>query len=522
MEKEKNGVSIICSSQNDFATYREHVLKMCGVSNVEFLGYTNKGEFGLSEIYNKGLKEAKNDIIIFIHHDLILEPGFGKKVLTHFRKTDYGILGLAGTTHIGDSGQWWADSTKMVGIVKHQQIVDNPQYTPQNGEPEKVKRTWESRYSNNFGKEIIKTVMIDGLFMAVDRTKIKVNFNEELKWHFYDMYFSFYNHLDGVKVGVIFDVKVTHLSIGQTNEEWEENRKTFAEAFKKELPYNITPEIKYDDKPVKIKSEPKVSIIIPTKGKLDLLFQAIDSIYDKSAYNNMEILIADTGSSNEEKADIEDYILNYQVLSDRVYDIKLIEYDYYNFGKINNDVVRNHVSADSELLLFCNNDIKLLNDVISLMVKEYLSNKNVGTIGARLHFEDGSIQHSGVVLMSPDGKELKITHYGLKSYYSYHNYKGDILGNTGALMMTSKRLFNEIGGYNEEYTECFEDVEYNIECILRGRKNIFLGNAVAHHYESQTRNDDPKQLERIMDDWDNRLIHKIKANQDIIKYVNKF
>jgi len=497
-------ITVVYCTREHNQKYYNHVSKQVGVAQAEIIEDINDG-VGLPIRYNKYLKDAKYDNIIFIHDDLVLPKNFGKNVLRHFRNSDYGILGLAGTTDLPESGRWWEDPTKMVGIVNHQHEG----------------KTWESKYSNNFGKDIIETVMVDGLFIAVDRRKLKEDFNENVKWHFYDMYFTFNNHLKGVKIGVIFDVRVTHLSIGQTDDEWETNRIKFSEDLKSKLPYHITPDIKYEDKPVKLKNEPLVSVIIPTKGKLNLLFQTIDSIYEKSSYSNLEILIADTGSSDEEKKSILGYITKF---GDDIQPskIKFIQYDYYNFAKINNDVVRNHVSEDSELLLFCNNDIKLINDVISRMVKEKQKSKNVGTIGCRLHFDDNSVQHSGVILVSKDGKRLDITHHGLRGYHQYYDYKGDILGNTAALMMTEKSLFNRIGGFNEEYIECFEDVEYNVKCIQNGRKNIFLGNAVAYHFESQTRNEDDGNLSRLQEDWLKRLHPLITGDQKILTYLNKF
>ena len=118
---------------------------------------------------------------------------------------------------MSENGQWWKDPTKMVGIVKHSH----------NG------RTWESKYSASFGKEILETVVVDGLFFVVNKNRIKTNFSEDIKgFHFYEIDFTFNNHLNGVKVGVVFDVRLTHKSIGQTNEEWEKNRIDFVEKYK--------------------------------------------------------------------------------------------------------------------------------------------------------------------------------------------------------------------------------------------------------------------------------------------------
>jgi GT2 family glycosyltransferase len=150
----------------------------------------------------------------------------------------------------------------------------------------------------------------------------------------------------------------------------------------------------------------------------------------------------------------------------------------------------------------------------------YIKNKKtVGTIGCRLHYEDNTVQHSGVVMFLHQNRQVGITHYGLRSYYTYHNYlKRDIFGNTAAFMMMSKDLFNEIGGFNTEYRECFEDVELNVECINRNKDNMFVGEAVCYHYESQTRNKSEDKLKRESEDYTNRIIPFILNSKKTYNY----
>jgi hypothetical protein len=111
----------------------------------------------------------------------------------------------------------------MRGIVNHQ----------------KDGKTWQSKYSKDYGK-ISNVALVDGLFIAIDRNRIKHNFDEEFGgFHFYDISFTTPNYLDGVKVGVTYDVRVTHLSIGVTTPSWEENKKLYTEKYKDKLPYML-------------------------------------------------------------------------------------------------------------------------------------------------------------------------------------------------------------------------------------------------------------------------------------------
>jgi GT2 family glycosyltransferase len=492
-------ISIVFSTRTDNSEYQKHIQDSIGVKGCEIIQIVNNGQYSLTEAYNMGLKQSSNDIVAFIHDDLILPKNWGFKMLEHFKYSDFGILGVAGTTDLPKSGKWWEDKTKMVGIVKHQHEG----------------KTWESKYSNDFGKEIIETIIVDGLFFVVDKTKITKTFNEDVKgFHFYDIDFTFNNHINGVKVGVVFDVRVVHKSIGQTNQQWEENRKQFSEIYKNNLPTNLKVGLRCDKTPTgPLKRYPKVSVIIPTKGNVNLLTNCVDSIFEKDGYKNMEVLIADTGSSDEEKNQI-------KLLTSKYDEVRLIEYDYYTFAKINNDVVRNHVSDNTELLLFCNNDIQLVNDAITRMVDFYLRNKMVGTVGARLYFGDNSIQHSGVNLFFGQDRRIHVSHTGLRSYYTYHKGNKEVFGNTAAFLMIGKYLFDMIGGFNENYIECFEDVELNIECINRNLKNYLVSDAVCYHYESQTRNLNPDKNKRLIQDYTDRLLPKILNSQKTYKYFD--
>ena len=212
---------------NDFI---EVIKKTSGVSNPEIIPVENNGQLSLTEVYNKILNDSKNDIVILCHDDIYFDSkNWGQKILKHFKRNpDYGVLGLAGTTHMPKSAKWWEDFSKMKGIVNH----------------EHEGKKWESKYSSSLGNQIDDVVLVDGLFIVINKNKIKQPFNKEIKgFHFYDVDFSFRNFIDDVKIGVMYDVRVTHKSIGQTNEQWEKNREVFAEKYKEVLPVKIKKDV---------------------------------------------------------------------------------------------------------------------------------------------------------------------------------------------------------------------------------------------------------------------------------------
>ena len=485
-------ITIVCSSIKPDKNFSEKLIKNSGIKpkDIEFLHYKNDGEYGLTELYNKALGEAVNDHIIFLHDDVLLGKNWAKKTLKHLTDTDYGIIGVAGSWEMPENGKWWTNPGTMMGQVWHKQ-----------GD-----KKWLSKYCGDLKNNISEAVVVDGVYFAVDRTKLSVNFNEEYSgFHFYDVAFSYENHIKGTKVGVIHNIQITHLSVGATNNEWEKHREYFSEANKETLPTVsdfkiINPEIKRN-----FKASYKVGVVILHKDKNDLLFQCIESFQTKSTYDNYKIYIGDTGSSEDKLTEIRDKYGD-------VDNIELINIGDYHFAKNNNDMVKDYVDADTNLILFCNNDIELVNDALTEMLNTYHTNKRtVGTIGARLHYGDKTIQHAGIALFVNKQSQLFITHAGLRSRYSYEGKETTVIGNTGGFLLVARNLFDKVSGFNEEYTECFEDVELNCELIRIGKQNITNGNAVCYHYESQTRNDSDEKTKR-----QGKVFNEI-----LLPYINK-
>lgn len=217
-------ISVIFSTRSDNQKHIKHIEETAGIhKGLEVIQYINNGEYSLTELYNKGLQESKNNIVIFCHDDIIFDTkNWGKKLLKVIDKNpDYGIIGIAGSRELPSSGKWWENPLHMYGQVFHQQGNNR----------------WLSKYSPKKPLFLDNVVIVDGLFFVVKKDQIKERFDESVKgFHFYDVDFSFRNYIAGVKVGITSDIDVTHLSIGETNQQWEENRKEFAEKYKDKLP----------------------------------------------------------------------------------------------------------------------------------------------------------------------------------------------------------------------------------------------------------------------------------------------
>ena len=226
MSKYNTPVSVVISTRKINDTYLKHVEKMFSHPKTEINIYENDGVSTLAEIYNIGLEESKNDIIVFMHDDLILEtPNITPKVVKLFEENpEYGIIGLAGTDNLM-SGMWWQDRESMYGVVGHEH---------------EGKRHVNHYSKQSFGDKPKEVVIVDGLFMMIHRGRIKHKFNEEFKgFHFYDLPICVDNHLDGVKIGVTTKIMVTHKSIGMTNKQWEKNKLFFEAIYEKLFPLRV-------------------------------------------------------------------------------------------------------------------------------------------------------------------------------------------------------------------------------------------------------------------------------------------
>jgi hypothetical protein len=223
MSKNNELVSVVISTKKIDDTYVKHVEKAFSHPKTEILFYENDGISSLTEIYNKGLKDAKNDIVVFMHDDLILETAnMTPKIVKLFEKhPEYGIIGVAGTDKLS-SGMWWQNRENMFGVVGH--IHEGKRHV--------------NHYSKAVFNDVLKDVVIvDGLWFAVRKSQIKKQFNEQFGgFHFYDISFCVENVLEGVKIGLTTKFGVTHKSIGMTNKQWEKNKLFFEALYEKYLP----------------------------------------------------------------------------------------------------------------------------------------------------------------------------------------------------------------------------------------------------------------------------------------------
>jgi len=231
-------------------------------------------------------------------------------------------------------------------------------------------------------------------------------------------------------------------------------------------PYGGYYRLRYD-----IEGEPKVSIIIPTRDRLDLLKTCIDSIRQHTTYRNYEIIVVDNDSVEQATFD---YLKSFGGRS-------IQHPGEFNFSKIINHGAEN---ADGEYLLLLNNDTEVITpDWIEAML-EHAQRPEVGAVGARLLFPDGKAQHEGVIVGPGNGLAGNID---FENYFGIGRCIHNPSAVTAACMMTRTEVFKGLGGFEEDLVVAYNDVDYCLRASDKGFLIVFTPYAVLKHYEAATR-----------------------------------
>lgn len=235
--------------------------------------------------------------------------------------------------------------------------------------------------------------------------------------------------------------------------------------------------IKYE-----IQGNPLVSIVIPNKDHIGDLQRCIVSILEKSTYDNYEIIVVENNSVTDE---IFEYYRKIQSRSN----IRVITYEGdFNYSRINNLGV---AEAKGEYILLLNNDTRVITlDWIEELLM-YAQRQDVGAVGAKLYYEDNTIQHAGVVLALGQHRTAGHSHYRVSSnnlgYMGRLCYAQNVMAVTGACLMMKKTLFVKLGGLDENFAVSLNDVDLCVRAWKAGYVNVFTPFAELYHYESVSR-----------------------------------
>ncbi len=239
-------------------------------------------------------------------------------------------------------------------------------------------------------------------------------------------------------------------------------------------------QIKYE-----ILGNPKVSIVIPNKDHLEDLSRCITSILERSTYDDLEIIVVENNSATEE---IFDY---YKKIQENPA-VRVITYKgEFNYSRINNLGVS---EASGEYVLLLNNDTQVITPDWIEELLMYAQREDVGAVGAKLYYEDRTIQHAGVVLGLGAHRTAGHSHYRVASqnlgYMGRLCYAQNVMAVTGACLMMRKALFEKLGGLDEAFAVSLNDVDLCVRAWKAGYVNVFTPFAELYHYESASRGSD--------------------------------
>jgi O-antigen biosynthesis protein len=228
----------------------------------------------------------------------------------------------------------------------------------------------------------------------------------------------------------------------------------------------------------------KVSIIIPTRGVSDFLRNCLSSIFRLTDYPNYEIILVNNG-------EISGQDLLFLSQMEKNHPIRRIDnFAPFNYSAANNLGAK---AASGDLLLFLNNDTQILDPDWLSELAMWAEREEIGVVGAKLLYLEGTIQHAGVILgltgfaghIFSGQPENQWSIFGLAEWYR------DVLAVTGACLMVRRDVFIKAGFFNEEFKLCGSDVAFCLRVHELGYRVMIDPFARIRHLESVSRRQTP-------------------------------
>jgi O-antigen biosynthesis protein len=270
---------------------------------------------------------------------------------------------------------------------------------------------------------------------------------------------------------------------------------------------------------------PGVSIIVPTRDKLEILRPCVESVLDLTTYRPFELIIADNGSADQ---DTLDYLFK---VSKRA-KVRVIPYDRpYNYSAINNFAVS---EATHPFICLLNNDTEVLAGDWLTELMRYAVQPDVGAAGAKLLYDDGSIQHAGVVIgiCEAAGHAHRFERANEPGYFAQTHLAHVVSAVTAACLVVEKSKFLSVGGFDaEDLAIAYNDVDLCLKLERAGWRNMYVPHATLLHHESKSRGQDfsPKNIDRykrelstLQKRWGTVTYEDPRHNRNLDRYSETF
>ena len=230
--------------------------------------------------------------------------------------------------------------------------------------------------------------------------------------------------------------------------------------------------------------KPMVSLIVLTRNRVALLSNCIHGLLEKTSYKNVEIIIVDNGS--EETA-----TLSFLDSINKKEHVKVLRHPpKFNFSELNNLAVKH---ASGEYICLINNDISIIEPHWLDEMMGHIIRDQVGVVGAKLLYENDTIQHAGVTvgLGGVAGHHFRHEPRHARGYGDRLLLCQELSCVTAACLLTKKTLYKKVGGLDMDNVRiAFNDVDFCLKVKKLGLKVIWTPFAELYHLESASRGSD--------------------------------
>ncbi|HEY9155366.1 MAG TPA: glycosyltransferase, partial [Opitutaceae bacterium] len=269
---------------------------------------------------------------------------------------------------------------------------------------------------------------------------------------------------------------------------------------------------------------PRVALIIPTRNRVNLLRQCVESILAKTTYPNFEVVVVDNASN---EPDTLAYFADLQMRKMRV----LAYPGDFNYSAINNFAVQ---QVDAEIVGLLNNDLEVIHgDWLDEMVSQ-AARPEIGCVGAMLYYPNDRVQHAGVIvgLGGVAGHAFRDFPRGTPGAFNRARLAQNYSAVTAACLLVRRSIYLKVGGLDEkELAVAFNDIDFCLKVRAAGFRNIWTPFAELYHHESASRGaeDTPEKHERfrrevetMLERWRAEIAHDPAYNPNLTLELNDF
>ncbi len=420
---------------------------------------------GISENTNEAIKMAKGDYIGFLDHDDLLSQDALFEIVKVINENE-------------DVDFIYSDEDKIDEDYQRFEPYFKPDYSPETLEC--------NNYITHFvvvKKELIEKVgMLDFKFDGAQDFDFVLRATEKAKKveHISKILYHWRVHRDST--ANVADAKPYAYEAGL--KVVEEHLKRVNKKGKVEYGQDVPGIYKIN---YEVIGNPKVSILIPNKDNIKLLRNCINSILNLTTYQNYEIVIIENNSKDQETFKYYEKISQNEKIKILNYTKDNPDKKEFNYSSLINYGVE---KVDGEYILQLNNDTKLLTPNWLEIFIGYAQNEDIGAVGARLYFEDKSIQHAGIAygLSGIAGNLLVNLPYGKHAYFGREAATRNVSAVTGACLFSRKDVYEKVNYMDEQsFKVAFNDVDFCLKILEKGYRIVYNPYVELMHYESKSR-----------------------------------